>query len=203
MLQIREAQPHESGSLAEIYVKAADVAYRPFMPAEIASGYTIEQQEPRWGERLSLRSQGYRHLVAERNHRIQGFVAIGPENMSEAGGASTEEPRKARSSGEVHSLFVAPEAGRTGVGTALLDAAKRQLRTAGYDEVVLWVFWENLPARRFYEHVGWHLVPGSRRLQPEFLRRGISVSDCQYRQSLTDHAPVRCPAAAGAIPPGS
>ncbi|MGH3429415.1 MAG: GNAT family N-acetyltransferase [Mycobacteriales bacterium] len=181
MFQIREAMPHEAASLAEIYVRAVDVAYRPFMPAEIVAGFTLEHQQPRWNRKLSLRHRGYRHLVAEQCGRIHGFVGTGPAT-----------PRFSDRVGEVQSLFVTPWASRQGIGKALLRAGMRQLAADGYNQAVLWVFWDNLPARAFYERLGWQATPGSRRLDPELLAQGAEVSDCQYQQSLTNEEPVSC-----------
>jgi ribosomal protein S18 acetylase RimI-like enzyme/chorismate mutase len=50
----------------------------------------------------------------------------------------------------VHSLYVAPRAQRTGVGTALLELAKAR-RPDGFD---LWVFVTNTPARSLYRAHG-------------------------------------------------
>lgn len=54
-------------------------------------------------------------------------------------------------------LFVAPDAQGAGVGTALLDVAKRE-RPGG---LRLWVFASNHPARSFYEHHGFSVIGGS------------------------------------------
>jgi GNAT superfamily N-acetyltransferase len=48
------------------------------------------------------------------------------------------------------SLYVVPEAAGRGIGSALLDVAKR-LRPGGFS---LWVFESNTPARDFYRHRG-------------------------------------------------
>jgi chorismate mutase len=50
----------------------------------------------------------------------------------------------------VHSLYVAPRAQRTGVGTALVELAKAR-RPGGFD---LWVFVTNTPARGLYRARG-------------------------------------------------
>ena len=51
-------------------------------------------------------------------------------------------------------LYVAPEAQDSGIGSGLLDHAKR-LRPDG---LALWVFQKNMGARRFYERHGFRLV---------------------------------------------
>lgn len=58
------------------------------------------------------------------------------------------------SGNELTHLYAAPTAQNRGVGTALLEHAKR-LRPDGLE---LWVFQKNVGARRFYERHGFELV---------------------------------------------
>jgi ribosomal protein S18 acetylase RimI-like enzyme len=74
-------------------------------------------------------------VVAESNAGIVGFIA-----MSEGG--------------MVEHLYVRPGHQRMGVGTALLDQAKRRM-PRGFR---LWVFQANEAARRFYEKHGLRVV---------------------------------------------
>jgi len=55
--------------------------------------------------------------------------------------------------GWVEQLYVLPVARGRGVGTELLDVAKR-----ASDRLELWTFQRNAPARRFYETRGFALV---------------------------------------------
>ena len=55
--------------------------------------------------------------------------------------------------GWVEQLYVLPAAQGRGVGTELLDVAKR-----ASDQLELWTFERNAPARRFYEARGFALV---------------------------------------------
>lgn len=70
-------------------------------------------------------------VVAEREGRVDGFLALGR-------------------AGFVDGLYLAPEARRRGIGTALIDAAKAQ-RPEG---LMLWTFVANAAARRFYARQG-------------------------------------------------
>jgi ribosomal protein S18 acetylase RimI-like enzyme len=54
----------------------------------------------------------------------------------------------------VEHLYVRPDLLRRGIGSALLQRAKERL-PSGFR---LWVFLENVPARRFYERNGVRLV---------------------------------------------
>lgn len=51
----------------------------------------------------------------------------------------------------IHSL---PGRWRQGYGRAMLETVLRDIRSAGYAAVMLWVFSENQRARRFYESFG-------------------------------------------------
>ena len=72
--------------------------------------------------------------VAETNGEISGFLAVHGDM--------------------VEHLYVRPDLLRRGIGSALLQRAKEQL-PSGFR---LWVFQENVPARRFYERHGLLLV---------------------------------------------
>lgn len=51
----------------------------------------------------------------------------------------------------IHSL---PNRWRKGYGSKMMDAVLRDIAAAGYTKVMLWVFEDNIRARRFYEAQG-------------------------------------------------
>jgi GNAT superfamily N-acetyltransferase len=59
----------------------------------------------------------------------------------------------------VFSMWVAPAARRGGVGAALIDAAAEWARGWGAQRIVLWVFGANEGALRFYERIGFQVLP--------------------------------------------
>jgi len=59
----------------------------------------------------------------------------------------------------VFSMWVAPAARRGGVGVALIDAVAEWARSWGAQRIVLWVFGANEGALRFYERIGFRVVP--------------------------------------------
>ena len=73
-------------------------------------------------------------LVAETGGAITGFIAMHED--------------------VVHHLYVRPDLRRHGIGSALLDRAKERM-PSGFR---LWVFQQNLPARRFYEKHGLRVI---------------------------------------------
>ncbi len=53
----------------------------------------------------------------------------------------------------IHSL---PENWRKGYGSKMMDRVLSDMALAGYSKVMLWVFRENMRARKFYEANGFH-----------------------------------------------
>ncbi len=55
---------------------------------------------------------------------------------------------------EITAIYVAPQAWRTGIGSALLAAALHDVRQDRWQEVTLWVFAANAGAVAFYNGFG-------------------------------------------------
>jgi GNAT superfamily N-acetyltransferase len=110
--------------------------------------------------------------VARRGGAVVGFTDAGPARDDDLPPLF----------GEVHSIYVDPDAWSQGIGGALLSAAVQQLsslepRSAG---VSLWVLEGNLRARRFYE---------SREFRADgavhpVARGGVSTAELRYRFRL-------------------
>lgn len=79
--------------------------------------------------------------------------------------------------GEVHSIYLAPEAWSRGLGSALLVTAVDDLRTRGFGPLVLWVIEANARGRRFYEQAGWR--PDGPHQPIDF--DGVPVDEIRYR----------------------
>lgn len=58
----------------------------------------------------------------------------------------------------VDNLHVLPQVHGQGIGKLLLDAAARWAQKHAANQLYLHVYEDNLPARRFYAHDGWHTV---------------------------------------------
>jgi RimJ/RimL family protein N-acetyltransferase len=84
--------------------------------------------------------------------------------------------------GEIHSIYLAPEAWGRGLGTVLLAAATDDLRSRDFAPLVLWVIEANAGARRFYDRAGWR--PDGARQPIDF--DGILVDEIRYRRTGKD-----------------
>jgi GNAT superfamily N-acetyltransferase len=79
--------------------------------------------------------------------------------------------------GELASIYLAPEAWSRGLGGRLLATAVDDLHGRGFAPLVLWVIEANLRGRRFYERVGWR--PDGARQPIDF--DGVPVDEIRYR----------------------
>jgi L-amino acid N-acyltransferase YncA len=138
-LAVREAEEGDAKGIAEVHVRAWQVAYRGLVADRILDGLSVEGAERNW--RRFVTERGSTTLVAGREGRVEGFCSVATPSRDHDATESTAE---------VAAIYVAPDCWRSGVGSALLDAALGRLREEGWDEVTLWVFAENDQARSFY-----------------------------------------------------
>ena len=85
-------------------------------------------------------------FVAEQDGVVIGYVYAGLEPRS------WKELREA--CGFIHDVAVREEGRRTGVATALIDAAVDWLRARGAPRVVIWTAALNAPAQRLFDRLG-------------------------------------------------
>jgi ribosomal protein S18 acetylase RimI-like enzyme len=161
-VEVRRATVADARDIAEIHVRAWQVAYRHAFPAEKLDALSIEERAARW--QRTVRDQTV--YVAADGETLLGWACGGP-----ATGEETE--------GELYGLYVAPEAWGRGAGQALIGRIEDDLAGA-HDEALLWVLEDNPRARHFYELAGWRLDGGRKR--ETYL--GVEVDVVRYRKAL-------------------
>jgi GNAT superfamily N-acetyltransferase len=144
-MRIRPATAEDARAVPDIQVRGWQWAYRDLMPADYLDELSAEEGLPRWRTAIEESRDERRILVAEAEHAVVGFTALGPSRDDDAGSAA----------GEVYAIYVDPEHTRRGIGRALLGAAEAQLASLGHSTATLWVIEGNDRARRFYQAVGW------------------------------------------------
>ena len=161
---IRPAQVGDADAIARVLVDGWRAGYRGLVPDEVLARLDIEERAARWRELIPDTTV----LVAELDGELAGVVslAIPARELDDA------------AVGEITVLYVAPERWRQGLGRALVDAAGAELRDAGCDVAVLWVFEANERARAFYGALGFE-PDGARR--PE---AGTGVPEVRLRARL-------------------
>jgi GNAT superfamily N-acetyltransferase len=89
-------------------------------------------------------------LVAELASQVVGYVYAGIE------GRSWNELRD--EAGFIHDVVVEESARRTGVATALLEAAATWLEREGTPRVMLWTAQANIPAQQLFAKLGFRIT---------------------------------------------
>ncbi|WP_052434936.1 GNAT family N-acetyltransferase [Streptacidiphilus melanogenes] len=177
-LTVREAVEADAEDLVRVRVDAWRAAYAGVIPPAYLDELDATAAPSRLAEYLRALPAGRHYLAAEREGRLVGFAVAGAERPS------VESARGERDGfGEVHALYVHPDAWFTGTGAALLDAATHRLAGDGLHTLSLWVLERNAQARRFYERHGWR-ADGAR---DELQFGGALVQELRY----TAPAPVR------------
>jgi GNAT superfamily N-acetyltransferase len=185
-LTIREAGETDAPQLVRVRIDSWRAAYAGVLPPAYLDELDATAAPARLAEYLRALPSGRHYLVAENDDRLTGFVVAGAERPS------VESARGERDGfGEVHALYVHPDAWFTGTGAALLHAASQKLAEAGFHTLSLWVLERNEQARRFYERHGWR--PDGARDELQF--GGALVPEMRYIAP----APAR-PLSASALP---
>lgn len=149
-LRIRGARRGDAAAIARVHVDAWRAAYAGTVPDEYLIGMTEQAQAKAWRRLLAARRRQETVLVAEVPGGVEeagaaaivGFGSCGPQRM-----------RALLYSGEVYTLYVAPDWQGEGIGRRLLAALFRRLYENGVPDAVIWVLAAN-PARFFYEAMG-------------------------------------------------
>jgi GNAT superfamily N-acetyltransferase len=148
---VRPARPEDADAVAGVHVASWQVAYRGLLPDDYLAAQSVEERSRQWSETLSDPTAGL-VVVTEVDSRVVGFAHIGLSGDADA----------ARSTGELHAIYLHPDAWDRGLGRDLHGAALNRLRGAGYRTATLWMLATNDRARRFYLRHGWSQRPGER-----------------------------------------
>jgi ribosomal protein S18 acetylase RimI-like enzyme len=157
-MTIRPATPADARAIAAVHVASWQDAYRGLVPDDVLDALSVDDRAEQWDE--WLRAGETRTLVTQ---AVDGFVTFWEER------------------GEISALYIAPARTRTGIGTALLDAAHAELAQAGRDETYLWVFEDNAPAREFYARHGY--APDG----AEYAHETTGANVIRLHRSLSSH----------------
>ncbi len=167
-LDIRLARPEDATAVAQVHVRAWQAGYRNLLPDEYLNGLRAEDRAARY-DFVSRDPARPSTLVALHGDTLCGFATVAPAAQGDAPGY-----------GEICALYVSPERWRSGIGAALVRAARKRLLLLGYRQALLWVLLGNTRAERFYEHDGW-TSDGLRRAATVW---GATIDEVRYSRDL-------------------
>jgi RimJ/RimL family protein N-acetyltransferase len=173
-MPIRLATISDIPELARVQIASWRAAYVDVLPASVLGSLMQHEFEGYW--QRGMIKPGRVNWACLVDDNIIGFAAAGP---------SRNEDSPPPLVGELYGLYLLPEHWGSGKGRALWEAVRSHLFASGFREVIIWVFEENHRARHFYEHIGFRLDPGQRKM---LALRGVERPELRYRQSLGDSA---------------
>jgi ribosomal protein S18 acetylase RimI-like enzyme len=143
-ITLRLADADDHAEITALFLRCFRESYRGIIADETIAAMTDERADALW--RRVLDAAEGASLVAVRDGSVVGVTRW--------------------SAGDVHSLYVDPDAHGAGIGSMLLDAAVARIGES-FDRARLWVFADNAPSVAFYRSRGW--VPtGRTRVETEF-----------------------------------
>ena len=141
-ITIRKAAIDDAPACAEIHCRSWEAAYSDFVPAEY-----LAQRRPNRLEKWQgyLVSGLYEYYVPVLDGKVVGFLSLRPPD---------EHENLPDCYYEVAAIYLDPSVYRQGIGRQLMAFAEEQARALGKTALMLWVFEDNAPSRRFYEACG-------------------------------------------------
>jgi L-amino acid N-acyltransferase YncA len=168
-MQIREAAVSDIKTLAQIHVASWQTFYRGIMPDELLDNLSIAQFEKIWHN--NLYNQNRVNLVCQVEDQVIGWASVGA-NRDDAATSSTKE---------LYGIYLFPHQYRKGYGSALWEAVLQICTVQGAAQLTLWVLYNNVNARRFYERMGCLLEKG---VIKEVERFGVVIPEVRYRIAI-------------------
>ncbi|MDR2687789.1 MAG: GNAT family N-acetyltransferase [Oscillospiraceae bacterium] len=142
-IRIRKAILDDAPACAEIHCRGWETAYADIVPAQYLA-QRRPQRPARWQANLSQPDHEIYVPVLDGN--VVGFLSLRqPDAHENLPGCYYE----------VGGIYLDPTVYRQGIGRRLMAFAEDRAREKGKTAMMLWVFEDNAPSRRFYEACGY------------------------------------------------
>ena len=167
-MSIRQAKSGDAKEIAIIHIDSWRAAYRGIVPDSQLDKFNYIQHSERF--RQSLEAHSEETYVAETDMQIIGFLTIGQ---------CRDDDLDQNATAEIWGIYLNPNYWRKGIGRSLCEWAESTLSTRGYEQIILWVFADNIQSRKFYETIG-YLHDGASKI----LNIGTPLRAVRYLKTL-------------------
>jgi ribosomal protein S18 acetylase RimI-like enzyme len=157
-ITIRAARPGDARRIARLDVETWRAAYAGILATPFLVGLSAPRREIGWAAVIEREPRDVR-VAIDGDGEILGFGSCG---------------RNRDRTGEVFTLYVAPDWQNQGIGRALLLALFERLVAQGCASAIIWVLRDN-PGRFFYRHLG-----GSEIRRKQFVVGGKRIEAAGY-----------------------
>lgn len=161
---IRRARPGDARSIAAVHVAAWRETYRGIVPDAYLDGLSVDEREARWRRLDAPDNRSFAFVAVDGAARVIGFASGGPRR---------DGPEEY--AGELNAIYLLRAAQGHGIGRHLVAAVAGELALRDMPSMLLWVFRDNLAARRFYEGLGGTLLTSQ-----QFEIDGQAITEVSY-----------------------
>ena len=143
-LVIREGTPADASLLARLHATSWQVTYKGIMPADFLASRVFAEREAHWHEKMKSWDPAHGEIrIAQRHGEPIGFMTVVDDHEPQFGVY-------------LDHLHVLPGHKGSGAGKQLIAIAEQWARARDARQMYLLAWEANLPARGFYEHLGWY-----------------------------------------------
>lgn len=170
-VHFRRATTEDAAGIAQVHVDGWQRAHEGLVPEEYIRCKSSHGAADFWRAELELEAPDRKPWVALIEDRIIGF----------ADGGMARDADLDAGSGEVYTLFVAPECWEKGIRTNLLKHVARDLKEHEFSRAVFWIMAADEMMRAFAAYVGWR-ADGTTRIED---CAGTQVEEVRYAYDLS------------------
>ena len=140
--KIRRIKREDIPSLNHVVTVAWNEAYKGIVPDEFLEELKNNEEE-RTEKGLSGFKEGNTTLVLEIDNEVVGFSHYAEANQD-----------KFPDYGEIRALYIIGKYKGYGFGRKLVEESIKELKKMGFNKMIISCLRDNLPANKFYEHIG-------------------------------------------------
>ncbi|MCH5198528.1 MAG: GNAT family N-acetyltransferase [Oscillospiraceae bacterium] len=161
---IRKVQPGDEAALAYIQTQSWKSAFSDILDKDTLNRCTDINRTTNMYKKLLEENigNGYILTLDDRPHCIAWWDAA-------------RDPGQ-KGKAELICIHSLPNNRQKGYGSMMMDRVLEDIKTSGYPEVVLWVFCDNIRARKFYEAKGFYAT--------ELLKQELGAQEICYSKTL-------------------
>lgn len=154
--EIREAHIGDAIGIAFVQTMAWKTAYKGILNQTFLDNVRLEERL-KFRYKILRESKGI-HYVALWENQVIGFCDAHVLRFHENQHLSAEQWQKRKERGEIYAIYLLEDHQNKGIGKALFQRTRLQLKEEGLIPFLAWVFKDNHQARGFYESQGGTLV---------------------------------------------
>jgi len=140
-IHVRRANSNDAEAIAKVHVETWRTTYKGILTADFLSNLSIDQSRITLETFLLDEKTHAMYVAVDNSKHVVGFVSCGPNRDSDPA-----------YEGEVYAVYVLHGMQRQGTGRQLMQSAVIDLKSRGFNSMIVWVLADN-PSRQFYEQL--------------------------------------------------